>query len=156
MVSWVKSSPEIICATSFDSELIFLLIWHGIRVPFLLRIINLPSASRKYVLMSFVPCPSHNFTYNLQKYAMVRWDIPIKMLSAHKNKNKIEYHIDMIFIWNCACTCMYVWYVCMVCMYGMHVQSTFHVTFNVKVELISINFLSKWEFIGFLKTAEKR
>ena len=118
-MGWVKSSPEIICSTSFDSELIFLLIWHGIRVPFLLRIINLPSTGWKYVLKSFIPCSSNNFTYNLQIYAMVRWDIPIKMLSAYKNETKIKYHIDMIFIWYCACTCMYVWYVCMVCMLNL-------------------------------------
>ena len=114
MVSWVKSSPEIICATSFDSELIFLLIWHGIRVPFLLRIIDLPAAGWKYVLMSFVPCPSHNFTYNLQKYAIERWDIPIRMLSAYSNGTKIEYYIDLIFIWYCAhCISIQMGMVCM-------------------------------------------
>ena len=129
MVSWVKSSPEIICATSFDSELIFLLIWHGIRVPFLLRIINLPSASRKYVFMSFVPCPSHNFTYNLQKYAMVRWDIPIKMLSAYNNGTKIEYHIDLIFIWYCA-YCIYI-QMGMVCMLNLD----FVLLFIIRVQL---------------------
>ena len=51
--------------------------------------------------------------------------------------------------------CMYM-YVYMVRMYGMNVESTFHVTFNNKVEIIPLNFHSKWEFIGFLKTAEKR